>query len=109
MAHHIDEVLDDSNAESDTITWPGGAGTLLVQGSFGGMTAILKFQVAASTWTTVINTTGSAATLNANGMHSFQLCPCKVRVELVGVGTSPSVRARVAPARHGWFLDESLL
>jgi hypothetical protein len=109
MAHHIDEVLNDSNAESDTITWPGGTGTLLAQGSFGGMVAILKFQVTASTWTTVTTTTGAAASLSANGMHTLQVCPCTMRVELTGAGTDPSVAVRVAPAHHGWFLDESLL
>jgi hypothetical protein len=112
MAQYIDEVISGAGDDSAVIDWPGGAGVFLAQGDpgdFGGITLTLKFQIDNTNWTTVKDRNGNNVVFTDNGMASFELCPCKLWVEGTGGTVVTSVAIRVAPARHGWYNDPSLL
>lgn len=69
-------------------TWPGGRGTVIASGTFGGATTKLQVQNPTTTdWVDV----GAAATLTAPGMFGFELPPgVQVRM-LTSGGTSPAI------------------
>jgi len=104
MAHFIDEVIDDDMVLTTTvIDWLGGPGTFAAQGTWDSTTIELQFSINGSTWTPV---PGSGLSRTSDGMANFQIFPCKLRVERTVVGGGGlSVKARVAPAIPGYFID----
>lgn len=68
--------------------WPGGRGTVIASGGFGGATAKLQVQNPTTTdWVDV----GAAATLTAAGMFGFELPPGVLIRMLITGGTSPAI------------------
>ena len=74
-----------ANGNSSNLTWSGGFGTFVVEGTWGSATA--KLQMSPDNGTTWIDV-GSDATLTADGMVNFQIAPCLLRVNLSGVTTT---------------------
>lgn len=80
-----------ANGQSETITWHGGTGTLVVAGTFDGATVSLQCSPDnGTTWIAV----GTDSTLTAAGVAVFQLSPGNLlRLDLSIAGASTSITA----------------
>lgn len=79
-----------ANGNSAAIDWPGGRGELVGFGTWD--TSTMTLQMSPDGGTTWI-TTGQA--LTADGHKSFQLTPCKLRLNLASVGASTDVNGQI--------------
>lgn len=85
-----------ANADSSGIDWPGGRGSFVAAGTWGGATAKLQWSPdGGTTWLDVDRSGDTYVTLTANGAGGFELPPCRIRANLAGI-TTTSVTASVA-------------
>jgi|TARA_R110000824_G_scaffold31783_5_gene103097 hypothetical protein len=75
----FDGVTADGN--STEVAWPGGVGQMVVEGTWGGGTVALQMSPDDSvTWVAI----GGDATITADGVVSFNLNGCDIRLNLSG-------------------------
>jgi predicted amidohydrolase len=82
-----------SNSNSSTYNFNKGEGQVVVAGTW--VTATVKLQMSPDGGTTWVDA-GSASTFTADGISSFALNACKVRVNVSSVGASSSVNAWIS-------------
>jgi len=75
------DLLSNASATGSDLTWPGGRGTFLVAGTFGG--SVVKLQVLGPDGSTYIDA-GAYTTLTAAGAGNFDLPQGKIRAAVVG-------------------------
>jgi hypothetical protein len=77
------------------VMWPGGRGSFVAYGTFGGGTAALQWSPDdGTTWINVDQGGSTYVTLTANSEGGFELPQCQVRVNLTGA-TSPTINSGV--------------
>ena len=75
------DLLTNASSTGSGFIWPGGRGTFLVSGTFGG--AIVSLQVLGPDSSTWIDA-GSYTTFTANGVGNFDLPQGKIRAAVTG-------------------------
>jgi len=97
MARNITRtLLSDASATGNTQSWPGGRGTLCVEGTFGGATVTFQFKAPSNTWFSIDATN---ATFTTQGSCGFELHPCEIRASVSG--GSPSALYAYAITNDG--------
>ena len=87
-----------ANSNSSTYNFNKGEGQIVVAGTWD--TATVKLQMSPDGGTTWVDV-GSASTYTADGISSFALNSCKVRVNVSSVGSSTSVSAWLSTSVSG--------
>lgn len=87
-----------ANSNSLTYNFNKGEGQIVVSGTWD--TATVKLQMSPDGGTTWVDV-GSASTYTADGISSFALNSCKVRVNVSSVGGSTSVSAWISTSVSG--------
>jgi hypothetical protein len=75
------DLLSNASATGSDVTWPGGRGSFIVAGTFGGAT--VKLQLLGPDGSTYIDA-GSYTTLTAAGIGNFDLPQGKIRANVSG-------------------------
>ena len=75
------DLLSNATATGSSVTWPGGRGSFVVAGTFGGATVSL--QLLGPNGTTWI-TAGTYTTLTAEGIGNFDLPQGRIRAAVTG-------------------------
>lgn len=80
-----------SNGSSSLIEWTGGTGTFWAWGTFGGAKVALEASPDGAHWISI----GPAVALAQDGVGSFALSPCKLRVTVSSATGTTNVNAAV--------------
>ena len=84
-----------ADGNSATVNWPGGTGSMFVEGTWGSGTATLQYSIdSGSNWASVTDGT-TTASLTADGVVTFTLGECDLRINLGG-STSPTLRYQIS-------------
>lgn len=86
MARNIQRTLiSNGSATGSAVSWPGGRGTFVVEGTFTGATASLQFYSPNGTAIPVsMPNVATVVALTAAGALTFELPPCDIRAVLTG-------------------------
>ena len=72
--------LTTAAGESDPISWTGGKGTVVAQGSFGtGTFTVMATADGGTTWITLVDSAGATLALTSNGIFTIEIGPCQLK------------------------------
>ena len=75
------DLLSNASATGSAVAWPGGSGSFMCAGTFGGATVTLQFLGPDGTTYLAM---GTDTTLTANGGGNFFIAPCTLRCLVAG-------------------------
>ena len=87
-----------SNTNSSTLDWDGGEGQVIAAGTWD--SGKVNLQISPDSGSTWVDS-GTDGELTADGVFSFKLNPCKVRLVVSSVGASTSINAWITSEEYG--------